>query len=68
MGPINKNLIERVKLGDQLGSGLDSDISPAAAAFQIPRVAQSRRMKQEGVEALVWRPGADTWDLWANLA
>src|SRR5580692_8473436 len=35
------------------GSGLDSDISPAAAEFQIPRIAHSRGMKQEDVRALV---------------
>jgi|SRR6185369_15343205 K+-transporting ATPase ATPase C chain len=42
-----------VDLVTSSGSGLDSDISPAAAAFQIPRVAQSRGMKQEGMEVLV---------------
>src|SRR6202166_4397220 len=35
------------------GSGLDPDISPEAAEFQIPRVAHSRNMKQEDLHALV---------------
>ena len=42
-----------VDLVTSSGSGLDSDISPAAAEFQIPRIAHSRGMKQEDVRALV---------------
>jgi K+-transporting ATPase ATPase C chain len=44
-----------VDLVTSSGSGLDPDISPAAAEFQIPRVAHSRRLKQEDVRALVQR-------------
>ena len=36
-------------------SGLDPDISPAAAAYQIARVAKARNMTPEAVQALVAR-------------
>ena len=37
------------------GSGLDPDISPAAAEFQIPRIARERGMSQADIRTLVSR-------------
>jgi len=44
-----------VDLVTSSGSGLDPEISPAAAAFQIERVAAARKMNANDVAALVDR-------------
>jgi potassium-transporting ATPase KdpC subunit len=49
------------------GSGLDPEISPAAADFQIPRVAKSRGLGLDAVKALVARhTQARTWGIFGE--
>ena len=49
----NPNAPIPVDLVTASGSGLDPEISPAAAEFQIPRVARERTMTEDNLRALV---------------
>ena len=68
LGPTSKALQDRVAasvtaestgapvpidLATASGSGLDPDISPAAALYQIPRIARERRLSEEAVRDLM---------------
>lgn len=70
LGPTSKALVDReratlktestgpdipVDLVTASGSGLDPDISPAAALYQVPRVARERNLPEDAVRTMVMR-------------
>jgi len=51
--PTNPNVTVPVDLVTTSGSGLDPDISPASAEYQVSRVASERGMSEQDVRAVV---------------
>ena len=43
------------------GSGLDPEISPAAAEYQVPRIAEARGMSEEEVQQIIDKYTTGRW-------
>ena len=59
LGAENRGKPVPVDLVTTSASGLDPDISPASAEFQVPRVARERGMRADEVQELVAKHTAD---------
>lgn len=53
LNPKGNNAPVPIDLATASGSGLDPDISPAAAYYQVARVASERHMSEDAVKSLV---------------
>jgi K+-transporting ATPase ATPase C chain len=51
--PENPNAPVPIDLVTTSASGLDPDVTPAAAYFQVPRVARERHLNEKQLELLV---------------
>src|SRR5277367_3534671 len=51
--PMNPNAPVPADLATTSGSGLDPDITPASAEFQVPRIARERSMSEQDVREFV---------------